>query len=51
MEEKRERLYCYDCKHCLVVEYNEWLDVYCLRSGARKPTAMFNTCEKVEERN
>lgn len=48
---EREELYCYDCKHCLVEEYNEWLEVYCVKNGKAKKVDLFHTCEEVEERD
>lgn len=47
---EKEELYCYDCKYCLVEEYNEWLEVYCVKRRPVKRVALFDTCEDVKER-
>ena len=50
MAEEKEPIYCMDCKHAFLAEYNEWIDVYCLKGGKRKTVSMLGTCEEGEER-
>lgn len=49
-EEAKEQVYCMDCKHALLAEYNEWIDVYCLYGGKRKTVSLMDSCEKGEPR-
>ena len=50
MADEKEPIYCMDCKHAFLAEYNEWIDVYCLKGGKRKTVSMLDTCEEGEER-
>lgn len=45
-----EPVICMECKYALINEYNEWIDVYCLKGGKRKTVSMMDTCEEGEER-
>lgn len=49
-EEEKEPIYCRECKHALLAEYNEGIDVCCLKGGKRKTVSMLDTCEEGEER-
>ena len=50
-EEPKEKVYCMDCKHALMDEYNEWIDVYCVRSGkVSKTGGLLDSCEGGEWR-
>ena len=45
-----DQVICMECKHAFISEYNEWIDVYCMLNGQRKPVSLMDSCEKGEPR-
>ena len=49
-DEEKEKIPCMLCKHAFIAEYNEWIDVYCMKGGKRKEVSLMDSCEEWEER-